>query len=59
MPLTRQFLGIQAPWYDISVYELSTIHRKAFGEELSALYPLVQGDATYRLVCAIYRVLRR
>ena len=49
VPLTRQYLGTQPPWSDISFSELQTLHRRAFGA-LADKHPLVEGDKCFKLV---------
>ena len=52
VPLTRQYLGTQPPWSDISFSELQTLHRRAFGA-LADKHPLVEGDKCFKLVSPI------
>lgn len=49
MPLVRQFLGTQHPWYDISVPEFDILYRKAFGP-LATAFPFAEGSTCYHLV---------
>ncbi|KAI0644946.1 hypothetical protein C8Q79DRAFT_1111723 [Trametes meyenii] len=50
VPLVRQYMGTLTPWQGIKLSELKMLHRKAFGEELSAQHPLEEGDNCFRLI---------